>query len=76
MKSKLKHFPLFMIQKNETNVVKKRRDKLRNSLKNIFPNHNVNVFIFIKGWRCIATNSKGAVYLTKHYGSNVDIVLS
>ncbi len=75
MKSKLKHFLFVYDTKSETDDVK-RHDSLRDSLKNIFPNHYINVFIYHKRWTRSHTNIKDAAYFTKEYGSDVDIVLS
>ncbi len=53
----------------------KRRDCLVASLKNIFPDHNLNVFIFGSTWSRY-NHSRGAVGFRNEYGPDVDIVLS
>ncbi len=71
---KSKAFPFVYDTKGETDLGK-RSDKLKASLTNVFPNHNVNVFIF--GKTCSRSNySRGATLFMNDYGSNVNIVLS
>lgn len=52
-----------------------RRDKLRDNLKSMFPNHNVTVFIFGHSWTRTG-RSKGATSFKNEYGSDVDIILT
>lgn len=54
----------------------RRRDVLRNNLKNILPDHYVNVGIFGRGWSRYSRNTKGVAYFDKEYGTDIDIVLS
>ncbi|CAF4095560.1 unnamed protein product [Adineta steineri] len=55
----------------------KRRDILWNELKNAFPSHYVNIFIFDDSdWTRNGQNTKGSAYFEKNYGSEVDIVLT
>jgi hypothetical protein len=71
---KSKAFP-FVYDTRSITDSERRRTVLRDSLKNIFPNHYVNVFIFDGAWS--RNNlSKGAVAFMNEYGSDVDIVLS
>jgi hypothetical protein len=71
---KFKAFPFICDTQSETDP-NKRRDKLKTSLKNVFPNHHVNVFIFCKNWTG-SSYSCGATSFRGEYGSDVDIVLS
>ena len=71
---KAKAFPFVYDTRSITND-ERRRDLLQASLKNIFPNHNVNVFIFNDGWSRSCC-SKGSVAFKNEYGSTIDIVLS
>ncbi|CAF0833320.1 unnamed protein product [Adineta steineri] len=55
----------------------KRRDILWNELKNAFPSHYVNIFIFDDNdWTRNGQNTKGSAYFEKNYGSEVSIVLT
>ena len=72
---KAKAFPFVYDTKSETSS-EKRRDSLRDSLKTVFPEHNVNVFIFGRSWNANARNHKAHTWFTKEYGSDVYIVLS
>ena len=72
---KAKAFPFVYDTKSETSS-EKRRDSLRDSLKTVFPEHNVNIFIFGSTWEAHRANCKGRAYFTKEYGSTVYIVLS
>jgi len=72
---KAKAFPFIYDTKNQTDV-KQRRISLRDSLKNIFPEHDVNVFIFPSDWSYSVTNCKGSVSFIKEYGYDVHIVLN
>jgi hypothetical protein len=71
---KSKAFP-FVYDTRSITDSERRRTVLRDSLKNIFPNHYVNVFIFSGAWSR-NTRSKGAVDFADEYGADVDIVLS
>ncbi|CAF1267683.1 unnamed protein product [Adineta steineri] len=62
--------------KGEVDSVK-RRDILSNELKNVFPSHYVNIFIFDDtDWTRNGHNTKGSAYFEKNYGSEVSIVLT
>ena len=72
---KTKAFPFVYESKNEINDIQ-RRDTLREKLKNMFPKHYVNVFIFNDSdWSRYGNNTKGGTYFTKEYGSEIDVVL-
>jgi hypothetical protein len=53
----------------------KRSESLHDSLKRIFPKHNVSVFIFNKEWIRHGCG-KGYAHFKDEDGSNVDIILS
>jgi len=72
---KAKAFTFIYDTKSETDS-EKRRDSLRDSLKTVFPEHNVNVFIFVPPWNANARNHKAHAWFIKEYGSAVYIVLS
>ena len=72
---KRRAFPFIFDTKSETDK-EKRRDSLRDSLADAFPEHNVNMFVFPTYWSWAVTNSKGFVTFTKHYGSDVLVVLN
>ncbi len=72
---KTKAFAFIYDTKDQTDD-EKRRESLYDSLKNVFPNHYVNVFIFTKQWSWNVNNSKGSVSFTDKYGSDVHIVLN
>ena len=72
---KAKAFPFVYDTKSETDI-EKRRDSLSASLKTVFPQHNVNIFIFCSTWQADWKNCKGATRFMKEYGSDVLIVLS
>lgn len=61
--------------KSETNN-DLRRASIKSSLKTIFPNHYVNVFIFSNAWTGCARNHKGYENFLANYGSDVQIVLN
>ena len=69
-----KAFPFIYDTRHVTNI-RSRLDLLKKSLRKVFPDHYVNIFIFRDGWsrRC---NGKGSVAFKYEYGSDVDIVLS
>lgn len=52
-----------------------RRDLLRDALKYVFPNHNVNIFIYEKDWQN-AYYGKGSASFIDECGLDVCIVLS
>lgn len=52
-----------------------RRDRLREDLKMVFPEHNVNVFLYKNKWS-YASWSKGCFAFLNAYGLDVVIVLS
>jgi len=72
---KAKAFPFIYETKGETDNTR-RRDKLRDSLKNVFPNHHVNVFILYPPWNRNHWNVKGTTSFKDEFGSHVDIVLN
>ncbi len=72
---KSKAFPFIFDTKGQTDNAK-RRDSLNDSLKNLFPNYNVNVFIFEKQWSESMSNIKGSASFTNEYGSDVHIILN
>ena len=71
---KAKAFPFVYDTRSITND-SIRRDRLFASLANIFPDHNVNVFIFNNTWSRSCC-SKGSAAFKNEYGSTIDIVLS
>lgn len=72
---KAKAFPFIYDTKSQTDMVK-RRDSLRDSLKAVFPQHNVNVFLFVPPWNANSRNHKAHAWFIKEYGSSAYIVLS
>ena len=72
---KVKVFPFVYDTKN-INDSERRRDILKDKLKILFPQHNVNLFIFNGScWSRSSNNTKGIAFFEKEYGSEVDIVL-
>ena len=72
---KAKALPFVYDTKSETSS-EKRRDSLCDSLKTVFPQHNVNIFIFGSTWQANWKNCKGATRFMKEYGTDVLVVLS
>ena len=73
---KVKAFP-FVYETTHITDGARRRDILKNKLGAMFPNHNVNVFIFNdSNWSRNNINTKGSTYFEKSYGSEVDVVLT
>lgn len=71
---KQKALPFVIDTKHITNE-EKRRDQLRDSLKSVFPQHHVNIFIFDRKWESAYTN-KGHASFSGEYGSLVSIILT
>ena len=71
---KQKAFPFVYDTRNITDS-EIRRNRLRDHLKNIFPDHNVNVFIYGNVFEN-AYHSKGKACFSNGYGSRVMVVLS
>lgn len=69
-----KAFPFVYDTKSMTNN-QERANSLANSLRPIFPEHYVNIFIYNGNWND-SFNGKGSANFSREYGSNVHIILT
>lgn len=67
-------YPFVHDTKGITNI-DVRRDQLRDTLKSIFPDHNVNVFVYGSSWQN-SHHNKGSAIFTNECRSDVCIVLN
>lgn len=65
----------FVYETRDIRDHRRRRDILKNNLKNVFPNHYVHIFLFKARWTRSSQN-KGAASFRNDYGHDVDIILS
>ncbi|CAF1036747.1 unnamed protein product [Rotaria sordida] len=71
---KRKAFPFVFDTKGITNN-EKRRDRIRNSLRSVFPHHHIHVIIYNDAWES-ASSAKGSASFMNEYGSDVCVILS